>query len=67
MNRKMLVAAAIATGLAISLPAAQAQSLPTPERRAQEAAKKGVDNLRRFIHRTRMIYMLNIYAFRVPR
>ena len=67
MNRTLLIAAALATGFAFSVPAAPIEhARGTPERRAEEAAKKGPDALRRFIWRTRMIYMLNIYDFRVP-
>ena len=51
--------AALAAGLAVA-PIAQAQDVPnTPEQRAQEAAKKGPAELRRFIHRTRMVYGLS--------
>jgi hypothetical protein len=62
MNSKILGIAAAA--LVLSIPVAQAQVVPSsPEARAQEAAKKGPDQLRRFIHRTRMIYGLNFNNF----
>jgi len=67
MNRKVLIAVALASGLAFSLPAAHAQETPTtPEKRAQEAAMKGPEHLRWFVQRTRMIYGLSVYDFRVP-
>ena len=61
MNRTAIraAAAAVAAGFALA-PAAYAQEVPnTPEHRAQEAAKKGPAELRRFVQRTRMIYGLN--------
>jgi hypothetical protein len=55
-------ASAIAALIATSASAVYAQDTSgtpnTPEKRAMEAAKKGPDELRRFIHRTRMIYGL---------
>ena len=65
MRRHLFVIAA-ALGLALSVPAAQAQeqSANTPEKKAQEAAKKGADHLRWFVQRTRMIYGLSVYDFR---
>jgi hypothetical protein len=67
MNRTLLIAAALAAGIAFSVPAAAVEhARGTPEKRAEEAAKQGPDALRRFIWRTRMIYMLNIYDYRVP-
>ena len=65
MNRNLLVVPVVVAGLALSLPALAEEQVPsTPERKAQEAAKKGVDHLRWFIQRTRMIYGLSIYNFR---
>ena len=67
MNRKTLVVVAVVASLPFAAPFAQAQSVSnTPEARAQEAAKKGPDALRRFIERTRMIYGLNFYDFYKP-
>ena len=64
MKRKPLITAATAVGLILSVPVAQAQYVAhTPEQRAMEYAKQGPDALRRFIHRTRMIYGLNFYDF----
>lgn len=61
MNRKIL---GIAAALLFSIPVAQAQVAPgTPEARAQEAAKQGPDQLRRFVNRTRMVYGLSFYDF----
>ena len=65
MNRNLLVVPVVAAGLALSLPAlAEEQVANTPQKKAQEAAKKSVDHLRWFIQRTRMIYGLNINDFR---
>ena len=62
MNSKILGIAAAA--LMFSIPVAQAQVVPnTPEARAQEAAKQGPDQLRRFVNRTRMIYGLSFNDF----
>ncbi len=58
-------ACALALGLAIGIPA-QAHQLGTPEQRAEQAAAQGPDALRRFVWRTRMIYGLNVFDFRVP-
>jgi hypothetical protein len=60
MSRTIAVlAAAIAVNFAVAVPAGAA----TPEERAQEAASEGAQSLRSFVHRTRMIYALNIYDF----
>ena len=65
MKRTMFVIAA-AVGLALAVPAAaEEQAANTPEKKAQEAAKKGADHLRWFVQRTRMIYGLTIYDFSV--
>ena len=61
MNAKIL---GIAAALMFSIPVAHAQVAPnSPEARAQEAAKQGPDQLRRFVNRTRMIYALNFNEF----
>lgn len=58
-NTTRLAAAALAAGFVLA-PATYAQTTPnTGEQRAQEAAKKGPAELRRFVQRTRMIYGLN--------
>jgi hypothetical protein len=66
MNRTFrLAAAAVAAGIVLAPAAQAAQSGPsTGEQLAVEAAKKGPDELRRFIHRTRMIYGLQYEQFR---
>ena len=67
MNRKLIAIAAVATIPFLSIPIAQAQYAPnSPEKRAEEAAKQGAEQLRRFVHRTRMIYALNFYDFYKP-
>ena len=66
MNRTLLriAAVSVAAGFA-AVPVAQAQELPnTPENRAAEAAKKGPQELRRFIQRTRSVYGLHFDDFR---
>jgi hypothetical protein len=64
MNRNILAAAAaIALNVAIATPA----SALTPEDRAREAAEESPQALRSFVHRTRMIYALNIQDFSVAR
>ena len=64
MNRTILAAAAaIAMNVAIATPA----SALTPEDRAREAAEESPQALRSFVHRTRMIYALNIQDFSVAR
>lgn len=66
MNRTTLrfAAAAVAAGITL-VPAAQAQSQPnSPENRAVDAAKKGPQELRRFIQRTRVLYGLHFEDFR---
>ena len=65
MNRAIrIAAAAVAAGFALAAPAVQAQSVPnTPEQRAQDAAKKGPTELRRFINRTRAVYGLYFHDF----
>lgn len=66
MNRRFLACvAAAAFGIVLAAPA-QAYQLGTPEQRAEKAAAQGPEALRRFIWRTRMIYGLDIRAFRVP-
>lgn len=60
MNRNILViAAAIAVNFAVAAPAVAV----SPEDRAREAASEGPQALRSFVHRTRMIYALNIQDF----
>jgi len=65
MNRMFrLAAAAVAAGIVLAPVAQAAQGSPnTGEERAIEAAKKGPEELRRFIHRTRMIYGLQYEQF----
>lgn len=64
MNRTFrFAAAAVAAGITLA-PVAQAAEPSTGEQRAAEAAKKGPTELRRFIHRTRMIYGLSYEQFR---
>lgn len=66
MNRKALrlAAAALAAGFVLA-PAAQAQEAPaTPDNRAAEAARKGPQELRRFIQRTRAVYGLHFEDYR---
>jgi hypothetical protein len=60
-----LLSAASFVAAAFLMPDAQAQvaSSATPEARAQAAAKEGPAVLRRFVHRTRMIYALNFNDF----
>ncbi len=59
MTRSTALAVGIASLLTASAPIAHASDVPnTPENRAREAAKQGPEALRRFIHRTRMIYGL---------
>ena len=76
-----IAAAALFSSLACATPLAQAQSADSPkadrvdhrcsdtmeQRRAREAAKKGPQELRRFIWRTRMIYALDIHDFGAER
>jgi len=66
MNRTIrLAAAAVAAGIALVPVAQAAETQPkTGEELAIEAAKKGHEELRRFIHRTRMIYGLQYEQFR---
>jgi hypothetical protein len=79
MSRKSLapIAAVLFSTLACAAPLANAQSTQLAQvkpidhrcsdtmeqRRAREAAKKGPQELRRFIWRTRMIYALDIHDF----
>jgi hypothetical protein len=68
MNLKILcITAASATTLAVAAPPVQAADTPlTPELKAQRAAEKGPTELRRFLHRTRMIYNLRFNDFYRP-
>jgi hypothetical protein len=67
MNRKAIACAAAILGLALVVPAAQAETrYVTPEQKAAEVAKQGPEALRRFILRTRMIYALSFYDFYKP-
>jgi hypothetical protein len=60
MNRHVIVAAAaLALNLASALPA----SALTPGDRARAAAAESPTALRHFVHRTRMIYMLDFNDF----
>ena len=66
MNRTIrLAAAALAAGFVLA-PVAQAQEQQpnTPENRAADAARKGPQELRRFIQRTRSVYGLHFEDFR---
>ncbi len=64
MTRTATFTASALLAAAFAIPVAQAQSVAaTPELRAAQAAKKGPQALRRFIHRTRMIYALNFHDF----
>ena len=64
MNRKAIALAVVAASFTFVAPVANAmQGANTPEARAAEAAKKGADHLRWFVHRTRMIYSLDIRDF----
>lgn len=82
MSRTSLaLTAALFTSLACAVPLAQAQSTDAvqakpvdhrssdtmEQRRARQAARKGPEELRRFIWRTRMIYSLDIHDFGVER
>jgi hypothetical protein len=62
MNRTIAV---IAAAIAVNFAVAGSASAGFPETRAQEAAAEGSQALRSFIHRTRMIYALNIQDFTV--
>ena len=68
MKRSTIAIAAIAVASALCAPLAQAKDLTGGvfERRAQEALKKGVDQLRRFLQRTQGMHTLSIYDFRKP-
>jgi hypothetical protein len=59
ITKLIVVATAIAANFAIAAPAGAA----TPAERAQEAASDSPQALRSFVHRTRMIYALNIRDF----
>jgi hypothetical protein len=60
MNRNIFaITAAIAVNFAVATPA----SAGSVETRAREAAGEGPQALRSFVHRTRMIYALNIQDF----
>ena len=64
MNRTILAAAAaLALNVAIAAPAGAV----SPEDRAREAASESPQALRSFVHRTRMIYALNIQDFTTVR
>jgi len=66
MKRITLTAAAIAFTLCAPLAHAQDVTAGVFETRAQEALKKGVDHLRLYLQRTRMMHTLSIYDFRLP-
>jgi len=64
MNRKTLALAVVAATFAFAVPVTQAQEVAsTPEARVAQAAKQGPDALRRFVHRTRMIYGFHFHDF----
>jgi hypothetical protein len=64
MNRKAIALATVAATFAFAVPVTQAQEVAnTPEARAAQAATQGPVALRRFVHRTRMIYSLDIRDF----
>ncbi len=64
MNSRILTLA-IGTAIALAAPVTQAKSLSgdVATRGAIEAYKQGPDQLRRYIHRTRMVYGLSYWDF----
>jgi excinuclease UvrABC helicase subunit UvrB len=62
-----LITIVTAVGLVLTIPAHAQEAANTAEARAREAARQGPTELRRFIHRTRMIYALYFYDFYQPR
>lgn len=64
MKRNVIAVLAATAALGLPVAQAQAQSQPnTPQALAEQAARQGPEQLRRFIQRTRMIYGLYFQDF----